>query len=702
MSILTRRSIGARMAIWTLLIGSIVLLGVAIVTLWVSLDMVQREVEVSAREHIVQASLGVGSMLTHVRDSAADLVLDLAADAPTGRPLTAEDIDARLARTMTAEHDVHAAGVLWTTPHHGSRFYLIGRKAQHLALPGTGAELPPSPFGPDDLDPNSPAAQSRAILRAEGRADTADEEPVVRFTTPPPDADFSWLDQALALTDPEWLLPAHPTPPKEVVTYVLPLSAVTGSEPLAGSIAAVVIQIPLPRLSQVLMDMPLAPNQKVFVLTPDGRYLAHQDLGQLFVQSGVQKVTRTQVAHPGELAPEHLEHLSTFATLPKGALKEKGVKQTPACWLATTSIERTDWTIGVVEDLTKRQADTDALHRLVAAIVAIGLVALSLGGLTIGAALARPIRRLDDAAGQMAGGELAVPVPISRGDDEVAHLGQSFETMRQELLEHIEELAEASALRERIASEMRIAEDIQQSLLPNAFVAPPGVDLAATLLPAREVGGDLYELRMLDDHTLLFAVGDVAGKGVPAALFMAVTMSQLRSLLGTAPEPAKLVAGLNDVLSEDNPETVFVTFFLAILELQTGRCRFTSGGHNPPVLLRRDGEPEELLQTGGIALGVMGGLDFPVTELQLDPGDLLFCYTDGVNEAMSPEHEQYTLERASADLAELRDEPCDSILVGLLNRLIEHRGNADQSDDITILLLRYDGPNREGVSDPTG
>ncbi len=251
--------------------------------------------------------------------------------------------------------------------------------------------------------------------------------------------------------------------------------------------------------------------------------------------------------------------------------------------------------------------------------------------------------------------------------------------------------AYTDAAKEQIASELRVAREIQMGMLPHDFgrvEAAYGVELAAVLEPAREVGGDLYSVCAAGPARLVFFLGDVSGKGIPAALFMVRAISLGQLLARDETEPERILARLNDELSADNPSGMFVTFLCGIYEPASGRLVLANGGHCRPVLLPAGGQPRWAVQRLGTALGFEPGLRFERTELTLQPGDALVCYTDGVSEAFNLVDECYGNDRLLADAAACSGLSALATTAALLERVRAFAGTAPQSDDIAILVLR--------------
>ncbi|MFC1575231.1 PP2C family protein-serine/threonine phosphatase [Gemmatimonadota bacterium] len=282
-----------------------------------------------------------------------------------------------------------------------------------------------------------------------------------------------------------------------------------------------------------------------------------------------------------------------------------------------------------------------------------------------------------------------------RSHDEIGGLAQAFTNMATRLEEYIENLRITTAAKERIESELSIAHDIQMSFLKKEFPAFPtrrDVDLFADIDPAKEVGGDLYDYFLLDDDHLFFHVGDVSGKGVPASLFMAVTITLMRRIAQELhANPEEILAQVNDELSRENDNLMFVTLFCAILNLKTGEMVCSTAGHNPPVIMRSRGEAEWLTVPPGPAMGVMEGARYKSVRTTLGPADGILCYSDGVNEAMNLANEEYSNEKLISTVQEHGSEKPRDMVETLIRSVKEHAGEAQQSDDIAILSLQRSG-----------
>jgi sigma-B regulation protein RsbU (phosphoserine phosphatase) len=251
--------------------------------------------------------------------------------------------------------------------------------------------------------------------------------------------------------------------------------------------------------------------------------------------------------------------------------------------------------------------------------------------------------------------------------------------------------AYSDAVKEQIASELRVAREIQMGMLPHDF-APfeksYGVEFGAVLEPAREVGGDLYGVCDAGPERLVIFLGDVSGKGIPASMFMVRAISLARLLAREIAEPERILARLNDELAADNPSGMFVTFLCAVFEPKSGRLALANAGQCRPVILHDGQPPRWAVKNLGTALGFEPGLEFERTDLTLQRGDALILYSDGVTEAFNPQEELYGDKRLIADTAGLSGQSATGIMTNLLARVRAHASGAPQSDDIAILALK--------------
>ncbi|MDR0409490.1 MAG: PP2C family protein-serine/threonine phosphatase, partial [Spirochaetaceae bacterium] len=275
-----------------------------------------------------------------------------------------------------------------------------------------------------------------------------------------------------------------------------------------------------------------------------------------------------------------------------------------------------------------------------------------------------------------------------------AELGNAFNAMVSDLKDYIHNLETVTAEKERINSELSVAASIQNDMLPRIFPKFSNHDqlnIHAKMDPAKQVGGDFYDFFYLDpeETKIAFAIADVSGKGVPAALFMVIAKTLLKTHMVQGLDPAETLRRVNNLLCEDNTQSMFVTVLLCTLDLKTGVLFYANGGHNPP-LISLSGAPYRFMDVKkGLALGIFEDSKYKLCELQLHPGDKLYMYTDGVNEAMNNEGEQLGNERFLAKANEAWHLESDQFDVAIRQTIDSFSGDAEQSDDITTMTIVY-------------
>ena len=261
-----------------------------------------------------------------------------------------------------------------------------------------------------------------------------------------------------------------------------------------------------------------------------------------------------------------------------------------------------------------------------------------------------------------------------------------------EQIEYVRSAQKEHAQLVDIQGDLSVAREIQHAILPRSFKLKMEdtdlVDIYASMLAAKDVGGDFYEFFPIDDHRIGFTIADVSGKGVPAAIFMAVSRTLIKATGLRDVASNVCIQMVNDMLCGESVESMFVTVFYGIYDLKTGEIDFTNAGHNPPYILRANGTVEMLKTECNLVLGAIEGMTFKNESLQLDPGDALVMYTDGVTEAENKEHEQFGEARLEATLAELKGAESKQIVDTVNAKVKEFVDGAAQSDDITQLVIR--------------
>ena len=389
-------------------------------------------------------------------------------------------------------------------------------------------------------------------------------------------------------------------------------------------------------------------------------------------------------------------------------------------YIAYAPIKELNWSLGVVlpanevtqtieenraiiQNLTEEKVTT-LDHRFIIVMLAMLLIALAMWAVVttlIGRKLAtqfvQPIKDLSDGVRDIAMGNFEKKLEVIPSGDEIESLSTTFNAMTDELQNYIANLNAATAERERMAAELDVAKNIQRSMLPQDFPPFPDkteFDIFATMEAAKMVGGDFYDFYLADENHLVVTIADVSGKGIPAALFMMSSKTILKNFVlmaNTADDLAAAMTLANQQLCQNNEELMFVTIFLAMLDLKTGKLIYVNAAHNSP-LIYHNGKYEYLPRIKAVAPGVRPKARYEQAELQMDPGDILFLYTDGVTEAENLNDELYSNERLEQFLNTTDStETLEDLLAQVRQSIKDHVNGAQQSDDITMLALRFKG-----------
>ena len=335
----------------------------------------------------------------------------------------------------------------------------------------------------------------------------------------------------------------------------------------------------------------------------------------------------------------------------------------------------------------------EGMMALMVILLAVVVVLIFKKSINMSDKFVKPIQELAGGVKEITSGNFDKQINV-KGSDEIEHLAICFNAMTAELKTYMDNLTKATAERERIATELDVAKNIQTSMLPNDFnLNRDDVSLYATMEAAKAVGGDFYDFYFLDTNHLVVTIADVSGKGVPAALFMMRSKTILKNLTLTMSNPDDLAAVVtltNDQLCQNNDADMFVTVFTGILNLKTGDFTFVNGGHNPPLIYRADANAWQYLNPKkSFIVGSMEGIHYKQQSITLSRGDALYLYTDGVTEAFDSHNAQYgegrllnTLNAMTGGLS------AEEIIKTVRRDLKEHVQEAEQSDDITMLAVK--------------
>lgn len=494
-----------------------------------------------------------------------------------------------------------------------------------------------------------------------------------------------WYQKPKELGQPVWSEPYYDTGGGDILmaTYAVPFFS-----PEGHFMGVVTADISLSWLTYIISSIRIAESGYAFLVSKKGHFLTHPKTDLILKKTLFDEArTRndTSLYRIGEAMTEGKSGFSPINSMVTGK----------ACWIAYAPLASSDWSLGILFPRDELTADITRLNHVVWALSLLGFALIAGVIIMIARSITRPLTDLARATEGIAAGNLNVPLPpVTSSRDEVAILTAAFGRMVDSLRQYIRDLTETAMQRERIESELRVARDIQMGMLPKAcplVSTASNVEIYGTLEPAREVGGDLYDFFFVDNDHLFFTIGDVAGKGVPAALFMTVIQTLNRTEATQGRGPGKILGNVNRDLSWENPSFMFVTLFIGILNLHTGDLEFANGGHNPPYLIRSNGMVEALELTDGLALGVERHFSYRAKRISLKAGDTLFLYTDGVTEAMNQKKELFAQKRLEQGLSRLKNQSLERMAAGIMGNIKAFCEGEPQADDITMLMVRFIG-----------
>ena len=355
-------------------------------------------------------------------------------------------------------------------------------------------------------------------------------------------------------------------------------------------------------------------------------------------------------------------------------------------------IKHADWSMALVLPSILLDMVAYIIAGLLAFLLLMAILVVWLVSRTYIKRATKPLKQLASSAEEVAEGHFDTLLPKIKHNDEIRLLRDSFENMQQSLKTYIEELKVTTASKAAIENELKVAHDIQMSMLPKIFPPYPerhDIDIFGLLNPAKDVGGDLFDF-CIRDNQLFFCIGDVSGKGVPASLVMAVTHSLFRNISAHTSKPHFIMSALNKALADGNDNNMFVTIFIGVLDLGNGHLCYCNAGHDEPLLI---GEHVDLLPCDpNLPVGIMPEWEFSLQEMDIAPKTTIFLYTDGLTEAEDGSHAQFDLQRvvdkASSLVAEGKNQP--TVIVNEMTEAVgAFVGDATQSDDLTMLAINY-------------
>lgn len=465
-----------------------------------------------------------------------------------------------------------------------------------------------------------------------------------------------------------------------MTTYSVPFYKYKDGKKFRGVIT---IDISLEWLTKIVTDIKVFESGFAFVISSNGSIVTHPNKKFILNETIFSIAEETNNQKMREVGRHMISGKSNFETLSTVSLGEDSK-------IYYTPFSSNKWSLAVMFPESELYADLHSLSWFILIISVLAIILIIFTITAVSKKLTKPLSAFSTAAKEIGSGKFNAVLPEIETADEIGELQNSFKKMQNELVHYIKDLKTTTAVKEKMESELRIAHQIQMGMVPKIFPPFPDrddVDLYAFLEPAKEVGGDLYDFFFIDDDKLVLTVGDVAGKGVPASLLMAVTRTLIRSKMIKGVKPAEIVDSINKDLMEDNDSKLFVTLLLCIIDLKTMEVEYTNAGHNYPYIVKKDGTCKQLKTTHGMAVGVFKIKPYESDKIMFDPGDKFVLYSDGVNEAMDKDRNLYDYERFENCMKQTVNMHSKESTALILDDIKKFTNGAEPSDDITLLVF---------------
>jgi sigma-B regulation protein RsbU (phosphoserine phosphatase) len=497
---------------------------------------------------------------------------------------------------------------------------------------------------------------------------------------------MDWYQIPATLKESYWTEPYYDEGGADALlsTYSVPFYVDRFGERVFGGI--ITIDISLEWLTEIVRSVKIFETGYAFLISRTGVYVTHPEYNNI--------KNHTIFTRAKELDEPELRTIGRDMIHGVSALTSIDLKHLGYVWIYHTQLPSTKWSLGVVYPHNEMFA---GLHKLTLTLILLSVLGLGLLlFLTIRIINHQisPLAKFASSARGIASGNFNTELPQIGNSHEMKDLHDSFEFMKKELSNYIINLKETTSAKEKIESELRIAKEIQMGMIPHIFPPFPDlpeIDLYATLLSAKEVGGDLYDFFLLDDNRICFAIGDVSGKGIPASLFMAVTRTLLRSIADKDKSTAEIVTAINKTLSLNNDSNMFVTFFLGILDIHKGELKYCNAGHNPPVLIRNKKDVSYFNITKAIPVGLFDTFLYTEECIQIAPNDQLFLYTDGLSEAEDASDNLFGDDLLLQVISQHASASPRAMIEAATKAVADHVKGHTQSDDLTMMSISYYG-----------
>ena len=502
--------------------------------------------------------------------------------------------------------------------------------------------------------------------------------------------ELDWFNSPRELKKAVWTEPYFDKGGGEIMmsTYSVPFykKTKTGKE-FRG---VVTIDISLDKLREIVSNISFYESGFAFIISSKGTIVS-------FPKTDSVQMQKLNPASWNKFYPGLGEIYKKIRTEGKGIfsineiLSDSDIKK----WISFTQIPSTNWSLGIIFSEQELLSSIQILTQKLLFIGIFGMFFLFAIIIYISRRNLRPLKKLAEATTLMGKGNFNLDLPMANTNDEIGQLEYSFSQMQSELKAYIKNLKETTTAKEKIENELKIAKEIQMGMLIKDFPPFPQkkeIDVFASLISAKEVGGDFYDFFFLDENKLCFSIGDVSGKGVPASLFMAKTLTLFRAIAKKELKPNKIVEEINNDLCKFNENSMFVTFFMGIIDVSKAEVEFCNAGHNQPYVIKNKGELKKISDFNGLPMGIIPNCEYSFGLIKLSENDKIVLYTDGITEAVDKNTDFYGEKRLENNLLKNVSGKPDDITKDLLNDVISFSTGVEQADDITIMTIEF---NRE-------
>lgn len=491
---------------------------------------------------------------------------------------------------------------------------------------------------------------------------------------------LDWYQLPKLLGKPCWNEPYYDYTGRKMMTYSIPLYDENGE-----FYAVIEADITLDWLTDIVNAVNPYPNSYTIMISRNASFIVHPN------ENFILNETLFSTTYGKEVSESMRTLQDDMINMRKGmAMMSKEEVSFKDCYVFYSPIETTNWSVAIVCPEDEVLSDVKIVRNNLIINTLIALVIMIIFCYINIRRIVDPISDFSVFTKEISNGDFSAPLPDIKTRGELKVLYESFDHMKESLINYIDELKFTTINQERMESELRIASAIQMEMLPCVFPPFPNrndVDLFAKMIPAKEVGGDLYDC-FIKEEKLYFIIGDVSGKGVPAALIMTVICSLFRTLAPHAKESDKIIGMLNKTMSTSNDMAMFCTMFVGVLDLKTAVLDYCNAGHNTPYIINENGVVPMEIETN-ISVGLFEDFEFVSQTYSFVDDSYLFLYTDGVTEAENADKELYNEQRMVEHLIKADKTTAMTIINDVLADVAKHSGDTLQSDDITMLCVNY-------------